>query len=148
MNAEKLSISLERLDEVLQRMARLLHAEMVQSMVGGITMSQFAVLKNLSDKSRVTVSGVAEELRVSLSAITALVDRLHKLGLVDRRRDEKDRRLVWLTLTEEGKNVILSCREARKRMIESHLRQLPEEDVDRLVQIYEKIVNLIAAEKK
>jgi len=148
MNSEKLNLYLERLDEVFHRMARHLHAELAQSMVSGITMSQFVVLRNLDKKGRVTVSEVAEDLNVSLSAITALADRLHKAGLVDRRRDEQDRRLVWLTLTGEGEEIVDACRIARMKVVGKYFNQLPEEDVERLIQIYEKILALMKTESQ
>ncbi|OPX92149.1 MAG: putative HTH-type transcriptional regulator YusO [Pelotomaculum sp. PtaB.Bin013] len=146
MDSEKLNLYLERLDEVFQHIARRLHAELAQNMVNGITMSQFVVLKKLNEKGRVTVSEVAEGLNVSLSAITALADRLHKAGLVDRCRDEQDRRLVWLTLTAEGENTVSTCRKARSKVVEKYLSKLPEEDVKHLVQIYEKVLALMRAE--
>ncbi|MCG9968309.1 MarR family transcriptional regulator [Pelotomaculum terephthalicicum JT] len=148
MNSEKLILYLERLDEVFQHIARRLHAELAQNMISGITMSQFVVLKKLRDKGRVTVSEVAEDLNVSLSAITALADRLHKAGLVDRSRDEQDRRLVWLTLTEEGENTVANCRKSRAKVVEKYVGQLPEEDLERLIQIYEKILAIMRAEGK
>jgi len=148
MNSEKLNLYLERLDEVFQHMARRLHAELAQSMVSGITMSQFVVLKKLNEKGRVTVSEVAEELNVSLSAITALADRLYKAGLVERRRDEQDRRLVWLALTGEGEKIVSACRKTRLKVVGKYFEQLPEEDVERLIQIYEKILTLMKAESQ
>lgn len=146
MHTEKLNLYLERLDEVFQRMARYLHAELAQSLVSGITMSQFVVLRSLEKKGKVTVSEVAEDLNVSLSAITALADRLYKAGLVDRRRDEQDRRLVWLTLTGKGVEAVAACRKARMKVVGKYFEQLPAEDVERLIQIYEKILAVIKAE--
>ncbi|MHB1044096.1 MAG: MarR family winged helix-turn-helix transcriptional regulator, partial [Eubacteriales bacterium] len=102
MEREKLTRYLNRLEEVFQHMIRRLHAELAQSMVKGVTGSQFFVLKKIGDRGKLTVSEVAEDTGVSLSAITVLVDRLFKAGLVNRTRDDRDRRLVWLELTDEG----------------------------------------------
>ena len=45
-----------------------------------------------------TVSSLAEVLRVSRSAVTLKVNELVKLGLVEKRRGEEDRRVVYLDL--------------------------------------------------
>lgn len=45
-------------------------------------------------------------LHLRPSAITYRVDRLHEAGLVDRTPDEKDRRALFLKLTEEGLRVV------------------------------------------
>jgi len=54
-----------------------------------------------------TIRGLAETLNVAKPAITRAVDRLSRLGLVKRRRDEADRRNVLLQRTVRG-SVFLS----------------------------------------
>ncbi|OPY56611.1 MAG: putative HTH-type transcriptional regulator YusO [Pelotomaculum sp. PtaU1.Bin035] len=147
MDPEKLDLHIERLVEVIQSLPRRLHAELAQNLVSGITMSQFIVLMSLKDRT-VNVSEVAEEMCVSLSAVTALADRLHKAGFVVRRRDEQDRRLVWLALTGEGERIVSACQLARKKVLKKYFGQLREEDIDQLMKIYEKILVLINAESK
>ena len=95
-----------RLEEVFLELVRALHSELANQMVSGITGSQFFVLKKINEKGRMTVSEVAEELGVSLSAITALVNRLVNNSMVVRTRDQTDRRLVWLEATEQGADVV------------------------------------------
>ncbi len=137
-----------RMDEIFAGMVRRLHAELENQMVSGITGSQFFVLKNINNRGRLTVSEVAEDLGVSLSAITALVDRLVKAGLVFRSRDEQDRRLVWLQATDKGKEILGRCVEGRKRVAVKYFSRLPEEDLEKLIEIYEKIISLMRTEEK
>ena len=54
-----------------------------------------------------TVRGLAETLKVTKPAITRAVDRLVRLGLARRRRDEDDRRNVLIQRTVRG-SVFLS----------------------------------------
>jgi DNA-binding MarR family transcriptional regulator len=54
-----------------------------------------------------TIRGLAAALNVAKPAITRAVDRLGRLGLVRRRRDEADRRNVLLQRTVRG-SVFLS----------------------------------------
>lgn len=49
-----------------------------------------------------TVTDLAREMGVSLSAVTAAAKRMNNLGLLQRFRDKTDRRVVWLELTAEG----------------------------------------------
>lgn len=49
-----------------------------------------------------TVRGLARKLGVSKPVITRALDAMGKLGLVNRRRDEKDRRNVLVQRTVEG----------------------------------------------
>ena len=49
-----------------------------------------------------TVRGLAERLRVTKPAITRALDTMGRMGLVKRRRDEKDKRNVIIQRTVEG----------------------------------------------
>ena len=50
----------------------------------------------LRTKSPMTASQLAEETGLSTGAITGVVDRLEKAGYVSRKRDPKDRRLIYV----------------------------------------------------
>ena len=136
-----------RLEEVFLELVRALHSELANQMVSGITGSQFFVLKKINEKGRMTVSEVAEELGVSLSAITALVNRLVNNGLALRTRDLTDRRLVWLEATDQGADVVRRCVEGRKKVAEKYFGQLPEKDMEKLIEIYEKVLTTLRSEK-
>lgn len=137
-----------RLEAVFGEMVRRLHVELADQMVSGITGSQFFVLQAIESKGRLTVSEVAEKLEVSLSAITALVNRLVKAGLVVRSRDEQDRRLVWLAATDLGKDTLGTCIESRRNVTNKYFGQLTAADMEKLVEVYEKILTIMHAEEK
>ncbi|MDQ0285073.1 DNA-binding MarR family transcriptional regulator [Desulfofundulus luciae] len=146
MNNQKLSACLDRLEDVFNQVARRLHAELDHHLLEGLTGNQFWVLKRILRRGRMSVSEAAEDMGVSLSAITALVDRLHRAGFVQRRRDEGDRRVVWLELTPRGEEVVRSCVAAKRRVMERYWGQLPEEDLEQLVCILEKLLVITSRE--
>lgn len=139
---------LEKLGETGQQLMRRLHAKIELSMTYGITGSQFFVMKRIYEHGRVTVSALAEEIGVSLSAISALVDRLSKAGFIARSRDEEDRRLVWLGITPQGKEVLQTCLAVRREMMEKYVGQLSEEDLEQLLRIYEKLLAILKNDEK
>jgi DNA-binding MarR family transcriptional regulator len=53
----------------------------------------------------VTVSRLGSELGLSSGAVTALVDRLERHGMVQRTRDPTDRRRVHVTLTDKSRTL-------------------------------------------
>ena len=69
----------------------------------GLTYPQYLVMLVLWQDGPSTLGGVAKRLRLPSNAITPLVDRLEAKGLVQRRRDQSDRRTVIVTATEAGK---------------------------------------------
>ncbi|WP_040406283.1 MarR family winged helix-turn-helix transcriptional regulator [Amycolatopsis nigrescens] len=71
----------------------------------GLTGSSFAVLASLRRAGapyRCTAGELADTNLVTTGGITQQVDRLLAAGLVRRERDTTDRRVVYVTLTEEG----------------------------------------------
>ena len=53
-----------------------------------------------------TVRGLAARLGVSKPVVTRALNSLSALGLVKRRRDERDRRSVFVDMTEQGEGFL------------------------------------------
>lgn len=70
----------------------------------GISEVQFNVLRILKGKHPQPLSSgdISKSLISQNSDVTRVVDRLVKKGLVNRERPEENRRMVLITLTEEG----------------------------------------------
>ncbi|MEZ5669963.1 MAG: MarR family transcriptional regulator [Alphaproteobacteria bacterium] len=87
---------------------RLALIESVRREEPDLTARQLAVLLTVyKTEPPHTVRGLAELLNVAKPAITRAVDRLGRLGLVRRRRDDADRRNVLIQRTVKG-SVFLS----------------------------------------
>ncbi|MCL2337861.1 MAG: MarR family transcriptional regulator [Firmicutes bacterium] len=136
----------EQADELGQRFLRLMHQELAGVLDTAVTGNQFVVLKIISNRGQATVSEVAEDLSVSLSAVTASVDRLCRAGLVERRRSEKDRRVVQLELTAQGKKVVTVCQESRMRVLQRYLGCLEETELLHMINIHEKLIAVLRQE--
>ncbi len=143
MEQELLAKYLDKLDEMLPLFIRRLHQELADSMGNGVTANQFMVMKMINDHGQMTVSDVAEGLSVSLSAVTSQVDRLHRVGVVERRRSEDDRRVVWLELTDEGRKIVATCQAGRLRVIQRYLGQLDDKELQFMIEVYEKIISMM-----
>ena len=70
--------------------------------VAGISGSDLECLDFLNLEGRVTAGRLAEVTGLTTGAITGVVDRLEKAGLVRRERDETDRRKVFIATVPEN----------------------------------------------
>src|SRR6478752_528882 len=70
--------------------------------VAGISGSDLECLDFLNLEGRVTAGRLAELTGLTTGAITGLVDRMEKAGLVRRERDESDRRKVFIAIVPEA----------------------------------------------
>jgi DNA-binding MarR family transcriptional regulator len=71
----------------------------------GVTYPQYLVLLVLWEDDNVTVSGLGERLFLDSGTLTPLLKRLETQGIVARRRDEDDERVVRVALTRAGKKL-------------------------------------------
>jgi DNA-binding MarR family transcriptional regulator len=68
----------------------------------GVTPPQFYVLATIGYAGGLPFGEIGAKMMVTVSNLTGIVDRLEEKKLVLRRRDEKDRRVVHVVLTEKG----------------------------------------------
>ncbi|MHB8157382.1 MAG: MarR family transcriptional regulator [Desulfocucumaceae bacterium] len=108
-----------------------------------LTHPQYFMLKKLMTGS-VTVSGMADYMGVSLSAVTSMADRMVKTKYIARKRTEDDRRLVWLEITDSGREVLEGVLSKRKETITGFLSRLSEEELEALYSIYTKILGFVS----
>ncbi|RXZ76690.1 MarR family transcriptional regulator [Paenibacillaceae bacterium] len=111
-------------------------------------LSHFSMLYIIHSQGRQRVAELAEKLSVTPGAITGMSDKLITLGLVDRLRDETDRRVVFLSLTEQGKTLIDSMFASRLEIYSVIVKQLPEEDIEHLTRIFTQMIQFIDTEEE
>lgn len=68
----------------------------------GLTYTQYLVLLVLWERDDATVKDLGARLYLDSGTLTPLLKRMEGAGLVTRRRDPEDERLVRVTLTEAG----------------------------------------------
>ncbi|MDN4593542.1 MarR family winged helix-turn-helix transcriptional regulator [Polycladomyces subterraneus] len=129
--------SMERLSKMLLRMARSFDAALEDE----ITPQKFLLLNNLLRMKKCKVNDLAQEVKLSSGATTLALNRLEKEGLILRSRDEEDRRIVWVELSEEGRSLILRLVEKRHRVWEKMLSALTPEEEQEFFRLLEKMVN-------
>jgi MarR family transcriptional regulator, 2-MHQ and catechol-resistance regulon repressor len=68
----------------------------------GLTPPQFYVLATIGYAGGLPFGEIGAKMMVTVSNLTGIVDRLEEKRLVSRKRDENDRRVVHVVLTEKG----------------------------------------------
>ncbi|HUC98600.1 MAG TPA: MarR family transcriptional regulator [Candidatus Polarisedimenticolaceae bacterium] len=71
----------------------------------GLTPPQFYVLATIGYAGSLPFGEIGAKMMVTVSNLTGIVDRLEQKKLVLRKRDETDRRVVHVTLTDKGTNL-------------------------------------------
>lgn len=107
-----------------------------------LTESQLHVLEYLMDHDQVKPSDLIDYVATTPAAITTLMDRMEKNGLIVRERDTRDRRIVWLRLTPKGIAEGRRGIEIRKRFFEQYLSRISAHNQQLLVYLLGKVSGL------
>lgn len=73
---------------------------------GGLTISQYSLVRTLADRDAARVSDLAEQAAISPSTATRILDALERRAIISRRRTSHDRRGVTVTLTAAGREAL------------------------------------------
>jgi len=106
----------------------------------GLTSEQYSVLvtiKYLQEPVRVT--DLAHWLERSTNSVSMIVDRMVKAGLLTRKRDRGDRRVVNVFITSKGENALKPATKAGWNLIREILSPLSDEDRRAFVNLHETV---------
>ncbi|MFN3432114.1 MAG: MarR family winged helix-turn-helix transcriptional regulator [Candidatus Sericytochromatia bacterium] len=115
--------------DAIMRITRRLAGELADET--GMTLHQLMALGMLAERGRCTMSELKSVLEVTTGAVTGLVDRLERQGLVVRAPSDEDRRVTYLSLTEAGSAAIGDAWLAYERRLTDWLARVP--DAERLM---------------
>lgn len=114
------------------------HAELFRN--AGITWTQYNALRILrgADGEALSCSEIGERMIARDTDVTRLLDRLEKQDLVQRARDDLDRRVVKTRITEHGTGLLDELAASVAEMHRSQLGHLGEEKLRTLLSLLEE----------
>ncbi len=104
-----------------------------------LTSGQFGVLETLYHLGPLHQGALGEKLLQSKGNISTIISNLEERGLVERRRDEADRRYVKVHLTGEGRQLIAEIFPAHVQRITETLDVLDDEEIEELGRLCKKL---------
>jgi len=78
---------------------------------GNVSYAQFFLLGYLASEQQLTMTDISRKMGHSTAAATGLVDRLEKLGYVQRLHAADDRRKVMVQITPKGQQLVQQLRD-------------------------------------
>ncbi len=106
-----------------------------------LTPPQFYVLATIGYAGGLPFSEIGEKMMVTVSNLTGIVDRLEEKGLVARERDNHDRRVVRVTLTEKGVKSYKSTIPLFEKSISEVFSPLSKSQQKELASLFRKLIH-------
>jgi DNA-binding MarR family transcriptional regulator len=114
----------ELLDELMSHSPTSVMRVLRQRPGGGISLVHLQVLSVLEHDGSQPMTALAEALDVSSASATGIVDRMEDRGLVVRVREDEDRRIVRVELTDDGRRVLGGLTAERREALRELLDEL------------------------
>ena len=111
----------------------------------GATRAQWKALIGISRHEGINQGGLAEWLEVEPITLCRMIDRLEDAGLVERRRDPKDRRAWQLYLTDKAHPILEELRATAAELTAQALRGIPDSEVAAMSALLNRIRDNLAA---
>ncbi len=131
---EETTLNIVRTSDQLQiRCARLLREH-------GLTPSQYNILRILRGEGKpLPILEIASRTITVVPGITGLIDRLERAGFVNRLRCEKDRRIIYVALTDQGMTALAGLDEPLVALHHTLLGHLSQAELKELIRLLEKV---------
>ncbi len=124
------------------------------SEVASVTVGQMKILKAIAyfmeDKTSggVMLKTLAEKVHLTPGATSLIVDSLVKMGMLERKPSEVDRRAVRIGLSPEGRRKVSGYTNFFKIHTEKFLAELSSEDREKFIEIMKRFHNNINEENE
>lgn len=98
----------------------------------GMSAPQGMVLGLLSKKKKMKITELSHELCLSNSTVSGIIDRLEKQEMVVRERSEKDKRVVYVSISPNFKDMHEIFRKQFDKNIQNTMNKGSEEDIHKI----------------
>ncbi|BBE31550.1 hypothetical protein OSSY52_16910 [Tepiditoga spiralis] len=112
-----------------------------------LTGPQGMLIGTLAKHKKMKISDLSKELGLSNSTISGIVDRLEKQKMVERIRSEKDRRVVYVTITKDFQKEFQKSFENIEKNFEIMMNNASSEDINSILDGLEKLEKLLKTEE-
>ena len=121
-------------DQVQIRFARLLRE------YGLTSPTQYNILRILRGEGKpLPILEIASRTITVVPGITGLIDRLEQAGFVNRLRCEKDRRVIYVALTDQGLTTLAALDEPLVALHDKLVGHLSQGELKELIRLLEKV---------
>jgi len=136
--------NLEELLALIDRMtATIFRLTANQMEKADLSPNRFNALRALGGDEQLTMSGLAERLKVSTAAVTSIVDKLENEKFVRRARSKEDRRQIFVEITPRGREAVHRILDVRTDFIRYMFNNLSAEMQQNWIELYREFNTLL-----
>lgn len=133
------SYALQVILTILHIIGNLRHTGMETTSEVELSYPQILILYALLEKEAATITELSRSMKVTQGVVSRMVDRLEEKGMVERSRDQDDRRVVTVRLSAAGRRHALSMIDLHLDSLKQQLLNIPAKDRDTFLEVLKSI---------
>lgn len=106
-----------------------------------LTLSQLETLIFIGPKDKKTMESISTYFDIAPPSATSLINKLQKRGLIIRKNDKNDRRIVYIELSPEAKKHVLNMWKQKEKILNDLVSKLTINDRNHFKRIMNILIN-------
>lgn len=127
-----------------QKIARLYNAEAIKY---GLTMSTAFILLNIDEKKGTPSTKLGPKMGMEANSLTRILKNMEEKGLIIRKPDEEDKRMVLIFLTEEGKKNKEIAKANVLKFNNYIYKKLPQKNLNNFLMVIQQLNDILETEE-
>jgi len=141
----------EQIAEIIDNLRRVFQVVHGQSKKAeretGLTSPQLWTIKVIAEAGSIRVSDLARRIYLHPATTVGILDRLEKKGLVSRQRSQQDRRVVHVSLTQEGLGIVEKSPQVAQGLLVAGLEKISAQNLKKIDDGLGQMVSLLGAQE-
>ena len=111
--------------------------------LGKLSAPQLRTICVIGRNENIRMKDIADRMELTTGTVTVMIDRLQQMGLVERRRNESDRRSYKILLSEKGRRYFDEHRKRQRELVRKLANKLSEADRETAERVLEGFIHSI-----
>ncbi|MEH7748843.1 MarR family transcriptional regulator [Neobacillus drentensis] len=125
---------------ILMQTSKAIHDRIKEEMAKNkLGITEFSVLEVLYQKGKQTIQQIGKSILISSGSMTYVIDKLEQRRLLSRHACPDDRRVIHVTLTEDGNELMNEIMPKYHEFINQMFDSLDSNEAEALVQLLKKV---------
>jgi DNA-binding MarR family transcriptional regulator len=133
------SYALQVILTILHVIGNLRHSNVETTTEVELSYPQSLLLYSILEAEATTITQLSNGLKVTQGVVSRMVDRLEEKGLVERSRDQEDRRVVTVRLSSDGRAFALNMIDYHLDSLRKTLQKIPARDRETFLRVLKDI---------
>ena len=123
-----------------KKMIKFIEKELMEKGLGGLIPSHGNVLTALYENDgMLTMKEIANRIGKDKSTVTPLVEKLLKLGYVEKEKSQKDKRITYIKLTDKGRRIESKYNEISSDVRDTAYKNFSDEEKETFLKLLKKL---------